>query len=30
MILKKVPTIVGIYILSKDISGGINKDKLPF
>lgn len=29
-IFRESSTIVGIYILSKDISGDINKDKLPF
>ena len=29
-IFRESSTIVGIYILSKDIPGDINKDKLPF
>ena len=29
-IFRESSTIVGIYILNKDISGDINKDKLPF
>ena len=29
-VFRESSTIVGIYILSKDISGDINKDKLPF